>query len=88
MPSFSPRSGKANYIKSRGEYFYYRRVIPAKFRPFFEDKTEWNIKLTATTDAARRAEAGALAHEHNAMMVADLDKVAKLIFSFSGAPGK
>jgi integrase len=68
MSQFAPRSGNANYIKRRGKSYYYRRVIPVKFRSFFEGKTEWNIKLEAATDAGRKAEAGTLAHKHNKMM--------------------
>lgn len=68
MSQFNPRSGKANYIKPRGKHFYYRRSIPVEFRSFFDDKTEWNIKLEAATEAGRRAEAGALAHQHNKAM--------------------
>jgi hypothetical protein len=78
MSEFTPRSGKANYIKSRGKHFYYRRTIPKEFRSFFGDMTEWNIKLEAATEAGRRAEAGALAHQHNNMMMFDLGKAAML----------
>lgn len=77
MSQFTPRNGKANYIKPRGKSYYYRRPIPEQFRPFFGGKTEWNIKLEAKTDAGRRAEAGALAHQHNKMMsIEDFDSVA------------
>ena len=31
----------------------------------FGGKSEWNIKLEGATDASRRAEAAALAHQHN-----------------------
>jgi len=68
MTQFTPRSGKANYIKPRGKRFYYRRAIPKEFRSLFDGKTEWNIKLEAATDAGRRAEASALAHMHNKSM--------------------
>ncbi len=76
MSQFSPRSGKANYIKSRGKSFYYRRAIRPEFRWMFGGKTEWNIKLEGVTDASRRAEAAALAHQHNkAMMFNVVDDV-------------
>ena len=78
MSQFAPRNGKSDYIKSRGKHFYYRRVIPVKFREFFGGKTEWNIRLKAATDAARRVEAGALAHKHNSFMVADYEKNASV----------
>lgn len=68
MTQFTPRSGKANYIKSRGKHFYYRRAIPEAFRWMFDGKTEWNIKLESATEAGRRVEAGALAHQHNKAM--------------------
>lgn len=68
MASFSPRSGKSNYIKRRGNHHYYRRAIPPKFRAVFGGKTEWNIRLEGKTDAQRKAEAGALAHDHNRQM--------------------
>ena len=76
MSQFTPRSGKANYIKPRGKHFYYRRSIQKEFRPFLDDKTEWNIKLEGATDAARRAEAGALAHKHNRMMLGSFEDAA------------
>lgn len=76
MADFSPRQGRSDYIRSRGKQFFYRRVIPPKFRSFFGGKTEWNIKLEAATAAGRRAEAGALAHKHNMMMVTNLEAVA------------
>jgi integrase len=79
MSKFTPRSGKSNYIKPRGKKFFYRRVIPTEFRQFFDGKTEWNIELEATTDAGRKSEAGALAHRHNGMLVADFDKIAPSI---------
>ena len=69
MSQFTPRSGKTNYIKPRGKHFYYRRSIPLEFRPLVDGKTEWNIKLEAATETGRRAEAGALAHQHNRMMI-------------------
>lgn len=72
MSQFTPRSGKANYIKPRGNRFYYRRAIPHEFRWMFREKTEWNIKLEAATEAGRRAEAGALAHKHNKAMTMDV----------------
>jgi hypothetical protein len=72
MSQFTPRSGKANYIKPRGKHFYYHRAIPPEFRQFFDGKTEWNIKLEATTEAGRKAEAGALAHQHNKTMTIDV----------------
>jgi hypothetical protein len=77
MADFSPRQGSSDYIRPRGKQFYYRRVIPPKFRSFFGGKTEWNIKLESATAAGRRAEAGALAHKHNRMMVADLEAIAR-----------
>jgi integrase len=79
MADFSPRQGKSDYIRPRGKHFYYRRVIPSKLRHFFGGKTEWNIRLEAATAAGRKAEAGALAHEHNMMMVTDLEAVATAI---------
>ncbi|WP_239200548.1 tyrosine-type recombinase/integrase [Thalassobius sp. Cn5-15] len=72
MSNFSPRSGKANYIKPRGKSFYYRRAIPPEFRWMFGGKSEWNIKLEGPTDASRRAEAAALAHQHNKAMMYDV----------------
>lgn len=72
MSHFTPRSGKANYIKPRGKHFYYHRSIPPEFREFFDGRTEWNTKLEATTEAGRRAEAGALAHQHNKTMTLDV----------------
>ena len=65
---FTPRNGKANYIKPRGKSFYYRCVIPKEFRWLFDGKTEWNIKLEGATQAARGVGPGALAHQHNRAM--------------------
>lgn len=79
MSGFSPRSGRSNYIKQRGNSFFYRRAIPPAFRQFFGGKVEWNIKLVGTTDASRRAEAGALAHEHNVKMLGDFEKIAVVV---------
>lgn len=76
MTQFTPRSGKANYIKPRGKHFYYRRNIPPEFRPLLQGKTEWHIKLEAATEAGRRVEAGALAHQHNRMMIGSFDGAA------------
>ena len=76
MAGFSPRNGKSEYIKPRGKHYYYRRAIPPAFRSRFEGKTEWNIRLNAATEAGRRVEAGALAHQHNQLMLGDFDKFA------------
>ncbi len=76
MSQFTPRSGKANYIKPRGKHFYYRRAIPPEFREFFDSGTEWNIKLEGATEAARRVEAGALAHKHNRLMLGSFEDAA------------
>lgn len=69
MSEFRPRNGKANYIKPRGKSFFYHRAIPPEFRWMFGGRTEWNIKLEGPTDASRRAEAAALAHQHNKAMM-------------------
>lgn len=76
MSKFTPRRGKANYIKPRGKHFYYHRSIPSEFRPMFGGKIEWNIKLGAATEAGRKAEAGALAHQHNRMMIGSFEDAA------------
>jgi integrase len=75
LDEFTPRSGKANYVKQRGTKSYYRRVIPVRFRPFFDGKTEWMIELKGKTGAIRQAEAMALAHQHNEQMMVDWSKV-------------
>jgi len=62
---FRPRTGKGNYIKKRGDRYYYRRVIPPKQRHLFHGKTEWNIPLEGRTNSERIAEAQSYAHEHN-----------------------
>lgn len=72
MSQFRPRSGKANDIKSRCKHFRYCRAVPPEFCQFFDGKTEWNIKLEGATEAVRRGEAGALAHQHNKMMTIDV----------------
>ena len=69
MADFSPRNGKSDYIKSRGKHFYYRPAIPPMFRSRFDGKTEWNIRLNAVTEVRRRVEAGALAHQHNQLLL-------------------
>lgn len=81
MAKFTPRNGKNDYIKPRGDHYYYRRNIPESFRQFFDGKTEWNIKLSGTSDAARRAESLTIAHKHNGMLVPDMDTVATIEFN-------
>jgi len=44
----------------------------------FDDKTEWNIRLEGKTDVERRVEAGALAHQHNRMMLGSFEDMAQL----------
>lgn len=62
--SFVPRRRK-NYIVWKNGRAYYRRAIPAKYRPLFGGKTAWVIQLKSHGDAALEAEAAAYAHQHN-----------------------
>lgn len=66
MTEFKPRKG--SYIKERNGQFYYRRAIPAEFRPVYGGKSEWNIPLAARTKSDRVSEAHAYAHQHNREM--------------------
>jgi integrase len=34
-----------NYVQSRNGTFYFRRVVPAELRPFFDGKKEWTYSL-------------------------------------------
>lgn len=62
--SFTPRRRK-NYIIWKNGRAYYRRAIPAKYRPLFGGKTAWVIQLKGHGSAALEAEAAAWAHQHN-----------------------
>lgn len=61
--SFSPRRG-SHMILQDGRY-YYRRIIPARYRAHFGGKTTWKVALKSIGRAALEAEAAALAHVHN-----------------------
>lgn len=62
--SFTPRRRKS-YIAWKNGRAYYRRAIPAKYRPLFGGKTAWVIALKGHGSAALEAEAAAYAHQHN-----------------------
>ena len=66
VTEFKPRKG--SYIKERNGQFYYRRAIPAEFRPVYGGKSEWNIPLAGRTKSDRVSEAHAYAHQHNREM--------------------
>lgn len=76
MTGFKPRRGKRDYIKPRGNSFFFRRTIPSDFQEFF-GKTEWTEKLFGRTEAERRAEALAWADKHNKAMALDIESVAQ-----------
>lgn len=75
---FKPRRGRASYIKLHKGRYYYRRDIPKAFRGVI-GKTAWNIPLEGKTDAARKAEAGAIAHHHNKQMTMDMDSIVGMV---------
>lgn len=66
MP-FAPRRRK-NYVTLKNGRYYYRRVIPERFRHLFGGKTVWVIPLEGRGMAELEAEAMALAHRHNQQM--------------------